>query len=110
MREFKEGTRAEIARFMGRHTDRIGSVLHRMNRKSDRKPKRIYILRYQHDDVDGRHYPRAVYALGERQNAKKPRAKTAVEYSRDYRERNKLQVPSIFAMRGAIQICCSDRP
>lgn len=96
---------------MGRSTENIGSVLYRMNRKTDSGPKRIHVVRYQHDDDGGgRCYPRAVYALGDKRNCARPAPKTPSQYTQDYRDRNKLRLNSVFAMRGVIHICCSDRP
>ena len=109
LQECGEGTRAEIARSMGRHTSKIGSVLHRMLHKTDTLPKRVYIKRYTHFDDAGRYYPRPVYALGDKKNALKPRALSNGEHARNHRERRKLRAPSIF-IAGPLNICCSDRP
>lgn len=46
------------------------TAIHSMHRGL---PKQLYIVRYVRDAPDGRTYPRAVFAVGDRPDARKPR-------------------------------------
>ena len=50
----------------------IASTISHLKRKSKIKGRRIYIKQYVYDDEIRRYYPRAVYALGDQPDAKKP--------------------------------------
>lgn len=93
-----QATRAEIARSMGRDTEQIGSVLTRMNKPGVKLRKRIYVIDWVYDDEgDARRYPRAVYAIGDKDDKPKPRAETAAEHTQRYRDKRKGRASSIFA-------------
>lgn len=61
----------EVAEYIGGDDARLlSSVMSRMNRASPKRPKRIYVVRFERDDRTGkRTYPRAVYALGDKPDA-----------------------------------------
>lgn len=59
----------------------VASILNRMRRA---KVKLVYIARWTYGDgLTQRVYPRAVYALGNRYCAKRPKPKTSTDRSRD---------------------------
>lgn len=60
------------------------------------EPKQVYIDSYQREAVAGILYIRAVYAFGNKPDAKKPKPLTDVEYQRRYRQRKKTVVSSVF--------------
>jgi hypothetical protein len=67
-------TRNEIEAALPEGKVCISSVLSRMNRKTPQSGKRVYIKAYVYDAVDLKRYPRAVYALGDKKDAVKPKA------------------------------------
>jgi hypothetical protein len=92
-----EMTRAEICRAMG--VDRfIGSaVMSRMHKATPMIPKRIYIARWVYeDDVGGRRYPKAVFALGDKKDAPKPKPKLNKVSTAEYRDKEQKRVNSVF--------------
>ena len=73
-------TRSAICRAIGRDRDEIASVVSRLNKKHPKLGKRVYICKWVYDDDVGRMgYPRAVYALGSKDNATKPKPKSGAE-------------------------------
>ena len=53
------------------------------NKKHPKLGKRVYICKWVYDDDVGRMgYPRAVYALGSKDNATKPKPKSGAEKTR----------------------------
>jgi hypothetical protein len=50
----------------------VSSIVSRMSRASARLPKRIYVSAYTYDHEGQRSYPRAIYALGDKPDAKRP--------------------------------------
>jgi hypothetical protein len=81
-------TRAEICKQLGRDKDDIAAVVTRLHKRSPEAGKRVYVKEYVYDMEGERYYPRAVYALGDKQDAKKPVA-NQLEVKRRYRERHK---------------------
>lgn len=67
-------TRSEMSQHLGIDRRNLSSVVTRMAKDSPRKPQRIYIERYVYDMEGQRSYPRAVYALGNKPNAKRPKS------------------------------------
>lgn len=65
-------TRAEICKRLGRAKDEIAAIVSRLHRRSPVAGKRIYIREYVHDMEGERMYPRAVYALGDKPDARRP--------------------------------------
>lgn len=83
-------TRAEICKQLGRDKDDIAAVVTRLHKRSPEAGKRVYIKDYVYDMEGERYYPRALYALGDKPDAKKPKA-DQLEVKRRYRERHKLR-------------------
>lgn len=67
-------TRAEICKHLGREKQDIASVVSRLNKRSPWFAKRIYIKEYVYDMEGERYYPRAVYALGDKPNKRRPKS------------------------------------
>jgi 16S rRNA U516 pseudouridylate synthase RsuA-like enzyme len=67
-------TRNEIEAVIPEGKVSISSVLSRMNTKSPQSGKRIYIKAYVYDAIDLKRYPRAVYAIGDKKDAVKPKS------------------------------------
>lgn len=72
--EFGPMTRAEICAHLGATKSEVSAVVTRMANDTPRKGKRIYVERYVNDCEGARSYPRAVYALGNKPDAKRPKA------------------------------------
>jgi len=67
-------TRAEMCQHLGLDRRSVSAVVTRMSRPSPRFEKRAYVESYVYDMEGERTYPRAVYALGNKPDAKKPKA------------------------------------
>jgi hypothetical protein len=90
-------SRAEICAHLGRDKDAIASVVSRLARPWPRAPKRIHIRAYVYDQEGERRYPRAVYAIGDRPDAPRPRPDTAANKARYWANRKlRLRGSSIF--------------
>lgn len=90
-------TRVEIERETGLNTGAVSVVLHRGTNKYYSQPKWIRIKEWVHDDpASNFSYPRPVYELGDKPDAKKPRRLTKAEIARRHRERSKIKVPSVW--------------
>jgi len=78
-----------LAASIGLDGSAIRSVLHRMRTASPKLPKRIYIVDYRYDGAGGtREYPRAVFALGDKPDKRKPKAvPNRVRVTKWYRKR-----------------------
>lgn len=72
--EFGPMTRNEIEAILPDSKVSTSSVLSRMNKKTPKAGKRIYIKTYVYDAIDLKRYPRAVYAVGDKKDAVKPKA------------------------------------
>lgn len=92
----EELTRAEICRAL--NIDRFlgSSVVTRMRRATKTLPKRIYIVRWVYEDDEGRYYPRAVFALGNKPDARKPKPNKAKDNSARFRARKRDRASSVF--------------
>jgi hypothetical protein len=86
--EFGEITAMELAEYLGISRYDAHAVLTRMNKRTKAGLKRIHIVRYIYDHDGARKYPRAVYAMGDKPDAKKPKA-DQLAVKRDYYARLK---------------------
>lgn len=85
LREYGPMTRAEIERAIGKDHRTVSAVVSRMAKRGPASAKRVYILEYRHEDdeVAGkRRYPRAVFALGDNPDAKRPKPDVAANKRR----------------------------
>ena len=97
LKEFGPMTRAELQDHLKIGKLEFGGRLGNMTRPSKREPQRIHICGYTRDHEGARRYPRAIYAYGPGENAKKPSRPTKrerVEYDR--RLTNKIRNTSVF--------------
>ena len=83
-------TSHEVARFLGiKDYHAVSNILSSLRIRVVRK--QVYIKSWTYDGI-GRHYPRAVYALGSRHDAKKPCRQDNVARCKRYREMKKSRV------------------
>jgi hypothetical protein len=64
-------TRSEICFHLDMDRMNCSAVITRMAKAGAKTPKRIHISGYTHDSEHGRCYPRAIYDLGDKPDAKK---------------------------------------
>jgi predicted ArsR family transcriptional regulator len=65
-------TRSEICHQLGLDRMNCSAVITRMAKAGPKTPRRLHISGYTHDSEHGRCYPRAIYDLGDKPDAKKP--------------------------------------
>lgn len=79
----------------------ISAVISRLNKDNPRIEKRIHIIGYTNEsEGSAREYPRAIYAAGNGQDAKKPKPKSRKEIRNKYdsKVRNRFRMNSVFNM------------
>jgi hypothetical protein len=74
--DFGEVTASELADHLRISRYDAHAVLTRLNNRTKSGLKRIHVVRYVYDHEGARKYPRAVYALGDKSDAKKPKPDT----------------------------------
>jgi hypothetical protein len=91
-------TRLEICRELEPNAQNISSLVSALLREQPRNPRRIHISGWTFEIEGERHYPRAIYALGDRPDAKRPRPLSRTEIVARYRAalRTKYQTNSVF--------------
>lgn len=82
-------TRAEICMRLGLDRRDVSAVVSRLAKPGAKTPKRIYVKTYVHDCEGARRYPRAVYELGDKPDARRPKADPKGAKER-YRRRQKM--------------------
>lgn len=70
--QFGPMTRVEICQQLDLDRRVVSSIVSRMGRASTRCAKRLHITGYTYDHEGERTYPRAIYALGNKQDAQRP--------------------------------------
>jgi len=93
-------SRAELEIYFPNNRSSLGTILSRMHKAAARTPKRIYVMTWVYDAEGGKRYPRAVYGLGDKPDAKKPVAQRKLN-ARRYRQNTGARVNSIWAMAAA---------
>jgi len=95
--EHGEMTRKEVCEAIGLDRMYVSAILTRLNKAGKTLPKRIHVVRYVYDEEGARRYPRAVYALGDQPDAKKPKSNPA-ENKRRYLQnlRKRMTGNSVF--------------
>ena len=92
-----EITASELAEHLAITRYDAHAVLNRMNKRTKAGVKRIYVVRYVDDHDGARTYPRAVYALGDKRDAKKPVADQLAVKRRYYaRLKSRTTMNSVF--------------
>lgn len=95
--ECGEITAMELAEHLGITRYDAHAVLNRMNKRTKAGLKRIHIVRYIDDHDGARTYPRAVFAMGDKPDAKKPKADQLAVKRRYYaRLRSRITMNSVF--------------
>lgn len=95
--EFGEITAMELAEYLGITRYDAHAVLNRMNKRTKAGLKRIHIVRYIDDHDGARTYPRAVFAMGDKPDAKKPKADQLAVKRRYYaRLKSRTTMNSVF--------------
>lgn len=82
-------SRAEICQRLGLDRTEVSAIVTRMAKPSATMPKRVYVKAYVYDCEGARRYPRAVYELGDKPDAKRPKADPKGAKER-YRKRQKM--------------------
>ena len=67
-------SRSEMCEELGLERTYVSAVVTRMASPTKRLPKRIHVSHYVYDMEGARRYPRAVYALGDKPDARRPKA------------------------------------
>jgi len=91
-------TRRAICRVIGRERNEVASVVSRLNKTLPTAHKRVYVCDWVHDEEGSNRYPRAVYALGDKPDKRKPEPETHASVSKRWRDSQKLKVISIFEL------------
>jgi hypothetical protein len=73
LQEFGPMTRTDMCVELNLDRMNVSAVVTRMSKATETTPKRVYISHYIHSVEGARDYPRAVYALGDKPDAKKPK-------------------------------------
>lgn len=91
LQEFGPATSAELCRMLPycRHT--IISGLKALRMSQLKRPRMIYIQSYTYDDEVKQPYPRAIYAIGNKPDAKRPKRATNTERTKRWREKQVLR-------------------
>ena len=95
--EFGEITAMELAEYLDITRYDAHAVLNRMNKRTKAGVKRIHVVRYIDDHDGARKYPRAVYAMGDKPDAKRPKA-DQLRVKREYyaRVKSRTTMNSVF--------------
>jgi len=92
-------TSAEACKLLGLERKNSAAIFSRLMRpvvKPEPGPRRIHVCGYTHDEEGQRDYPRAIYALGDKPDARKPVSKPK-EIAKRYRVNlKKRQMVSVF--------------
>lgn len=93
----EELTASELAVELGVSRYDAHAVLSRMAKRTKAGLKRIHIRRWIFDHEGARRYPRAVFAVGDREDAEKPRSRPK-DIKRRYESKRKLKINSVFML------------
>lgn len=90
-------TRVELEGVIGISKDQLSPIVSRMNKDTPKCGKRLHIKGWVYDAERERRYPRAIYALGNGVDAKKPK-ESRIEIRRRYeaKQRMKYTTNSVF--------------
>lgn len=103
--EFGPMTAAEIMEMSGMDTHNTSDALLRLIKQNSKNPQRIHIIKWVTDQPGQRRYPRAVYALGEGPNTKKPKPDPNAR-KREYEARTKMRLKGSFVFNLGIPLKC----
>lgn len=99
LEQYGNQSRAELEISAGIPKEIIAAIISRLNRRGPRAGKQIHIVGYVYDAEGARRYPRAIYAIGDGIDAKKPKA-SHLENRRRYEKKknNMYRMNSVFNM------------
>ena len=99
LEQYGNQSRAELEVTAGIKKELIAAIVSRMNKRTPRTGKQIHIANYVYDAEGARRYPRAVYALGDGVDAKKPKASHLENRRRyDAKKNSMYRMNSVFNM------------
>jgi len=97
--EFGQLTAQELADYTDMSRYDAHAVLTRVNKRTKAGEKRIHIVKWTYIHDDARRYPRAVYGLGDKLDAKKPKPNIKENRRRSEAKRNTtFRMNSVFNM------------
>lgn len=105
LEEYGPMTGAEIAEMTDMSRIDASTALLRLNRANSKNPKRIHIIKWVEDHHGQRRYPRAVYALGDGSDAKKPKPDPNAR-KREYEARKKNRLKGSFVFNLGTPLVC----
>lgn len=92
-------TRAEVLVCVGVDRNSVSAILSRLHKDTPRIGKQIYITGWVYDAEGMRRYPRAIYDLGSKPDAKKPKSSEIENRRRYERKRHAMYaMNSVFNM------------
>ncbi|CAB5220272.1 hypothetical protein UFOVP236_15 [uncultured Caudovirales phage] len=74
LKNFGPMTRKEMCDHLGLDRMNVSAIMTRLTKRTQLAGKRIYIKAYVYDSEGERRYPRAIYALGDKPDVKKPKS------------------------------------
>lgn len=86
-------TQREIAEELGIHIDTLRGYIGSLRQ---RRPGVLYVHSYRRDEDGGRLYPRALWAVGDKPDAKRPPKLSKQVYNKRGKDRMKSRVASVF--------------
>jgi hypothetical protein len=90
-------TRKELCDALNLEHDYVSAVLTRLANPTKTQPKRVYVISYVHDAEGQRRYPRAMFSVGDRPDAKRPTSDRRNNRRRyDQARRNRIAGASVF--------------
>lgn len=99
LEQYGNQSRAELEVSAGIKKELIAAIVSRMNKRLPRAGKQIHVSHYVYDAEGARRYPRAVYALGDGIDAKKPKASPLENRRRyDAKKKGMYRMNSVFNM------------
>lgn len=99
LEQYGNQSRAELEVSAGIPKEIISAIISRLNRRGPRSGKQIHIVGYVYDAEGARRYPRAIYAVGDGVDAKKPKSSHLENRRRyDAKKRNMYRMNSVFNM------------
>lgn len=100
IQSFGPMTRTELCRHINTPRSSTAAVISRLTRPGRVTPKRLYVTGYVYDQEGERFYPRAVYDIGDKPDAKKPKAdKLGVKRRYVQRRKVKYATNSVFNLQ-----------
>jgi len=98
-------TSAEIVETTRMDIHNASDAILRLSKPNSKRPKRIYVLSWVTDHPGQRRYPRAIYALGDKPNAKKPKPDPNAR-KREYEARKKNRLKGSFVFHLGTPLVC----